>query len=100
MPSGNGTAPLEAGAAGSLTPVVIPGAGATQLSSSHPLLQPAGCSRSGTSTGCGVALRFFASETLPDGILFLTLNARAERVTPCAHLEMLRCSIAFLAGYA
>ena len=99
MPSGNGTAPLDASAAGSLTPVVMPGADATQLSSGHSLLQPAGYSRSGTSTGCGVALEFFAPETFPDGRLFLMLNARAERVTPCARLEMLQCDLALRAGY-
>lgn len=99
MPSGNGTAPLNASAAGSFTPVVMPGADATQRSSGFSLLKPAGYSRSGTSTGCGDALEFFALETIPDGMLFLTLNARAERVTPCARLEILQCDIALRPGY-
>lgn len=42
MPSGYGTAPLDASAAGSLTPVAMPGADATQLLSGLSLLQPAG----------------------------------------------------------
>jgi hypothetical protein len=42
MPSGNGTAPLDASAAGSFTPVVMPRADATHLSSGLSLLQPAG----------------------------------------------------------
>jgi len=99
MPSCNGTAPLDASAAGSFTPVEMPGADATQLSSGHSLLQPAGYSRSGTSTGCGVALECFAPETFPDSMLFPMLSARAERVTPCAGLEMLQCDIALRAGY-
>jgi hypothetical protein len=77
----------------------MPGADATQLSSGQSFLQPAGYSCSGTSTGCGVAREFIAPGTLPDGMLFLMLNAWAERGTPRARLEMLQCDIALRAGY-
>lgn len=48
MPSGNGTAPLKASAAGTATPVGTPSANAARPPSSLPPLQPAGCSGSGT----------------------------------------------------
>jgi hypothetical protein len=75
MPSGNGTAPLDASADGTATPVGTPSANAARPPSSLSPLPPAGCS------GSGIPLIIF--------------NADADHVTPHAQLD-----IGLRAGYS
>jgi hypothetical protein len=79
MPSGNGTAPLDASADGTATPVGTPSANAARPPSSLSPLQPARCSGSG----------------LP-----FIFNADADRVTPYAQLGMPQRDIRLRAGYS
>jgi hypothetical protein len=91
MPSGHETAPLDASAAGSFTPVVMPSVDATRLLSGFSPLHPALYSGSG-STGCG-------SDAPSGSNPFPIVTAGADRLTPYAQLETLRCGSALRAGY-
>jgi hypothetical protein len=93
MPSGNGTAPFDASADGTATPVGTPSASAAQPSSGLSPLQSAGFSGCGHPAGTG--------PDAPRGsILLLIFSADAARATPYAKLEMLQCGVTPRAGYS
>ena len=93
MPSGNGTAPFDASADGTVTPVVTPSAHAARPLSSLSLRKPAGFSGFGLFAGHG-------PDALFGSIPFRIFSGDATGAIPYAAIKMLRCSMTPPAGYS